>query len=129
MLVTKFYLNLGYKLKKKALCYSHLNNTVDILDRNIVMDYFRHENHWQSSQKKKNNNKFEENKGKKSKSRRNNPAGDFDEGKLKSLKQANRLSNMFDEQDGGMLDYYDLTTERGRRGKKRKNQKDGPGGR
>lgn len=49
----KFYLNLGYKLKKKALCYSHLNNTVDILDRNIVMDYFRHENHWQSSQKKK----------------------------------------------------------------------------
>lgn len=57
MLVTKFYLNLGYKLKKKALCYSHLNNTVDILDRNIVMDYFRHENHWQSSQKKKNNNK------------------------------------------------------------------------
>ena len=72
--------------------------------------------------KQKNNNKFEENKGKKSKSRRNNPAGDFDEGKLKSLKQANRLSNMFDEQDGGMLDYYDLTTERGRRGKKRKNQ-------
>ena len=54
----KFYLNLGYKLKKKALCYSHLNNTVDILDRNIVMDYFRHENHWQSSQKKKNNNGF-----------------------------------------------------------------------
>ena len=47
---------------------------------------------------------------------------DFDEGKLKSLKQTNRLSNMFDEQDGGMLDYYDLTTERGRRGKK-KNQK------
>ena len=31
---------------------------------------------------------------------------------------------MFDDQDGGMLDYYDLTTERGRRGKKRKNQND-----
>ena len=30
---------------------------------------------------------------------------------------------MFDDQDGGMLDYYDLTTERGRRGKK-KNVKD-----
>ena len=72
--------------------------------------------------KQKNNNRFEENKSKKSKSRRNNAIGDFDEGKLKSLKQANRLSNMFDEQDGGMLDYYDLTTERGRRGKKRKNQ-------
>ena len=36
-----------------------------------------------------------------------------------SLKQANRLSNMFDDQDGGMLDYYDLTTQRGRRGKKK----------
>ena len=26
---------------------------------------------------------------------------------------------MFDDQDGGMLDYYDLTTQRGRRGKKK----------
>ena len=26
---------------------------------------------------------------------------------------------MFDEQDGGMLDYYDLTTERGKRSKKK----------
>ena len=72
--------------------------------------------------KQKNNNKFEENKTRKSKSRRNNGANDFDEGKLKSLKQTNRLSKMFNDQDGGMLDYYDLTTERGRRGKKRKNQ-------
>ncbi len=32
---------------------------------------------------------------------------------------------MFDDQDGGMLDYYDLTDRiRGRRGKKRKNQND-----
>ena len=73
--------------------------------------------------KQKNNSKFDENRGqKKNKSRRNRSQGEFDEGKLKSLKQANRLSNMFDDQDGGMLDYYDLTTERGRRGKKRKNQ-------
>ena len=71
---------------------------------------------------KQKNNKFDENKTKKSKSRKNNGTRDFDEGKLKSLKQANKLSNMFDEQDGGMLDYYDLTTERGRRGKRRKNQ-------
>ena len=76
-----------------------------------------------SIDKQKNNSRFEENRtNKKSKSRRNNNANDFDEGKLKSLKQSNRLSSMFDEQDGGMLDYYDLTTERGRRGKKRKNQ-------
>ena len=73
--------------------------------------------------KQKSNNRFEENnRNKKNKSRRNNGVSDFDEGKLKSLKQTSRLSNMFDEQDGGMLDYYDLTTERGRRGKKRKNQ-------
>ena len=73
--------------------------------------------------KQKNNNKFDENKNtKKSKNRRNSNNGNFDEGKLKTLKTANQLSNMFDDQDGGMLDYYDLTTERGRRGKKKKNQ-------
>ena len=90
--------------------------SVETVEKESVREYNR------GIDKQKNNNKFEENRGKKSKSRRNNSAGDFDEGKLKSLKQANRLSNMFDEQDGGMLDYYDLTTERGRRGKKRKNQ-------
>ncbi len=73
-------------------------------------------------EKQKNNNRFDENNKKKNKSRRSNAESDFDEGKLKSLKQTSRLSNMFDEQDGGMLDYYDLTTERGRRGKKRKSQ-------
>ena len=68
--------------------------------------------------KQKNNSRFEENRvNKKSKNRRNDNS--FDEGKLKSLKQTNRLSNMFDDQDGGMLDYYDLTTERGRKGKKK----------
>ncbi len=73
--------------------------------------------------KQKNNNRFDENKNnKKSKNRRNSNNGNFDEGKLKTLKTANQLSNMFDDQDGGMLDYYDLTTERGRRGKKKKNQ-------
>lgn len=90
--------------------------SIETVEKESVREYNR------GIDKQKNNNRFEENKGKKSKSRRNNSAGDFDEGKLKSLKQANRLSNMFDEQDGGMLDYYDLTTERGRRGKKRKNQ-------
>ncbi len=71
---------------------------------------------------KQKNNRYEENKTiKKSKNRKNNQ-GNFDEGKLKTLKQANRLSNMFEEQDGGMLDYYDLTTERGRRGKKKSNK-------
>ena len=73
-------------------------------------------------EKQKNNNRYEENKNNKknsSKSRKNNNR-EFDEGKLKTLKQASSLSNMFNDQDGGMLDYYDLSTERGRRGKKKK---------
>ena len=77
-----------------------------------------------SIDKQKNNNKFDENRtNKKSRNRRENNQS-FDQGKLKSLKQANKLSNMFEEQDGGMLDYYDLTTERGRRGKKKANKND-----
>ena len=73
-------------------------------------------------EKQKNNNRYEENKNNKknsSKSRKNNNR-EFDEGKLKTLKQASSLSNMFNDQDGGMLDYYDLSTNRGRRGKKKK---------
>lgn len=65
--------------------------------------------------------KFEENKGNKknTKSKRSGRFEEFDGGKLKDLKQVNKLSHMFDEQDGGMLDYYDLTTERGKRSKKK----------
>ena len=75
--------------------------------------------------KQKNNSKFEDSSKnqKKTKTRRNDH-NNFDEGKLKSLKQASKLSNMFDEQDGGMLDYYDLTTQRGRRGKKKVQKND-----
>lgn len=71
--------------------------------------------------KQKNNNKYDENKNSKknNKSRRNNNR-EFDEGKLKTLKQASSLSNMFDDQDGGMLDYYDLSSDRVRKGKKKK---------
>ena len=59
-------------------------------------------------------------KPRKSKRNENN---DFDSGKLKNLKKQNKLSNMFSE--GDMLDYYDLSTERGRRAKKKpqKNEK------
>ena len=90
--------------------------TVETVEKENIREYNR-------GMEKQKNNKFDENKtAKKSKSRRNNSENDFDEGKLKTLKQANRLSNMFDEQDGGMLDYYDLTTERGRRGKKKNNK-------
>lgn len=88
--------------------------TVETVEKEVVRDYSR------NIDKQKANSKFEENKNKKNKSRRNDNG--FDEGKLKSLKQANKLSNMFEDQEGGMLDYYDLTTQRGRKGKKKSNR-------
>ena len=91
----------------------------EVVEKETVREYNK------NIDKQKNNNRFDENKNtKKSKNRRNSNNGNFDEGKLKTLKTANQLSNMFDDQDGGMLDYYDLTTERGRRGKKKKNQEE-----
>ena len=88
--------------------------TVETVEKEIVRDYSK------NIDKQKANNKFEDNKNKKNKSRKNDNG--FDEGKLKSLKQANKLSNMFEDQEGGMLDYYDLTTQRGRKGKKKANR-------
>ncbi len=76
--------------------------------------------------KQKDNNRFEENRNNKknNKSRRTNQNGEINEHKLKGLKRTNQLSNMFDDQDGGMLDYYDLTTQRGKKGKKKSNGKE-----
>ena len=84
----------------------------DIVEKENIRDYSK------AISKQKNNNKFEDNKAKKqSKNRRSD--SDFDEDKLKSLKQEKSLSNMFNDQDGGMLDYYDLTTARGRKNKRK----------
>ena len=71
--------------------------------------------------KQKQNNKFDENRvGKKpQKSRRNGEDYEINEGKIKSLKQSNKLSHMFNDQDDGMLDYYDLSTNRNRKNKKK----------
>ena len=113
------YGNQNYNGQRKPLDERGIEKNIknimsaDVQEKEIVREYNK------NIDKQKNNNKFEENKtNKKSKNRRND-ASSFDEGKLKTLKQANRLSNMFDDQDGGMLDYYDLTTQRGRRGKKK----------
>ena len=70
--------------------------------------------------KQKQNSKFEDNRTKKaSKSRKNGQSGEINEHKLKGLKRTDSLSNMFEDQEGGMLDYYDLTTQRGKKGKKK----------
>lgn len=72
--------------------------------------------------KQKANRNFEE---KKKTSRSRKFEEDFDEDKLRDLKQTDKLSNMFDTQeDGGMLDYYDLSTARGKRGKKNNKKKE-----
>ena len=87
--------------------------SVDVVEKETNKNY-----EYKSIDKQK-NSRFDENRNKKNKSRR----GNFEEistHKLKDLKQENRLSNMFDE--GAMLDYYDLTTTRGKKGKKRISQ-------
>ena len=71
--------------------------------------------------KQKNSSK---NSGDEARQRKNSKSGrneDFDSGKLRNLKQENKLSHMFSDPEGGMLDYYDLTTVRGKRGKKKNN--------
>ena len=87
--------------------------SVETTEKETVREYNK------NIDKQKNNNKFDENKTAKKSKNRKNQNSSFDEGKLKSLKQTSKLSNMFEEQDGGMLDYYDLTTQRGRKGKKK----------
>ena len=90
----------------------------DIIEKDSVRDYNN-----KNANKQKNNNRYDENKAKKpNKNRRN--VSEFDEDKLKSLKQERSLSNMFNDQEGGMLDYYDLTTARGRKNKRRINKND-----
>ena len=88
---------------------------VEIVEKENVREYGN-----KVKDKIKQNQKQEEQKPRKSKRKENN---DFDSGKLKNLKKQNKLSNMFNE--GDMLDYYDLSTERGRRAKKKpqKNEK------
>ncbi len=96
-------------------------NIKDIMATDIVEKESREYN--KAIDKKKNNSKFDDTRAVKKKSRRNQNE-EINEGKLKNLKQHDRLSNMFeDSSEGGMLDYYDLSTQRGRK-KKNKNQKD-----
>ena len=88
--------------------------SIDIPEKENVRDY---ENKVRDKQKI---NRQEDQRPKKNKKNNNS---NIDSDKLKSLKQTDKLSHMFRE-EGEMLDYYDLTTERGRKNKKKlqKNQ-------
>ena len=68
-------------------------------------------------------NRYNNQDDKKRRNRRGDEEDNFNEDKLRNLKQVDKLSNMFEDQEGGMLDYYDLTTVRGKRNK-RKPKKD-----
>ena len=101
--------------------------SVEIVEKESQRDYSS------KSIDKAKQSKFEENKAnnttkKNAKNRRNDRFSEFDGSKLKDLKQADRLSHMFNEQDGGMLDYYDLTSGRSKKNKKKNMKADEEGG-
>ena len=90
-----------------------IKNIMDVdipTEKENVRDYGN-----KAKDKAKLNRQQDEQKAKKN--NRRNSDNDFDSDKLNDLKKQNKLSNMF--QEGEMLDYYDLSTERGRRGKKK----------
>lgn len=89
--------------------------SADVVEKENVREYSN-----KHIDKQKNNSKYEEKTNKKGAKSRKGGYEEISSHKLKDLKQENRLSNMFDE--GSMLDYYDLTTTRGRRSKKKLNQ-------
>ena len=81
---------------------------------------------YNKSVEKQKNNRYDENRNRKSsRSNKRFEDEDINEKKLQDLKQTNSLSTMFTDQEGGMLDYYDLSTRRGKKNKKKnaKNQK------
>ncbi len=88
--------------------------SADVVEKENVREYSN------KAIDKQKNNRYEEKANKKTSRSRKNGYEEISSHKLKDLKQENRLSNMFDE--GSMLDYYDLTTTRGRRSKKRLQQ-------
>ena len=100
-------------------------NIKDIMSVEIVEKESQRDYNSRSIDKEK-QNKFEENRAsnnkKQTKSKKNGRFEEFDGGKLKGLKQVDKLSHMFDEQDGGMLDYYDLSSGRNKVNRKKNNK-------
>jgi translation initiation factor IF-2 len=97
-------------------------NIKNIMETEFVEKEVTREYNKNNYNKQKNARQDETKNKKNNKSRRNDMDENFDSGKLKDLKQTNRLSNMFDDQDGGMLDYYDMSKRRDKKNKKKNNQ-------
>ena len=96
-------------------------NIKDIMSQDSNVEEKNTREYNRNIDKQKNNNKFDENRNnnKKKQGRKNQGNFEINEKKLNNLKQRNNLSGMFDDQEDSMLDYYDLTTERGRKGKRK----------
>ncbi len=107
--------NNGYnnnrKLDEKGID-KKINNimAVDIIEKENVIEYSN-----RAIDKQKSNRQFEEQKTKKQ-TKKKGKNEDFSSGKLRTLKQESKLSNV------DMLDYYDLSTQRGRRSEKKGKQ-------
>ena len=85
---------------------------IEMPEKENVREY---ENKLRDKQKQ---NRVDESKNSNAKKSRRNSEHEFDSDKLNNLKKHNQLSSMFHE-EGEMLDYYDLSTERGKRAKKK----------
>ena len=96
----------------------------DVLDTEIMEKENTRDYSSKAIDKQKFNAKFDETKQKRATKQRRNSGEDYDESKLRDLSRVDKLSNMFDDQEGGMLDYYDLSSSRGKK-KKKGNKEEG----
>ena len=111
----------GFRPMDERTIEKNIKNIIssEVAEKEVIREYSK-------STEKQKNNKYEENKTRKSaKASKRFSDEDINEKKLQDLKQTNSLSTMFSDQDGGMLDYYDLSTRKGKKNKKKnaKNQK------
>ena len=115
------YNNKNNNFKKKPLdnygIEKNIKNimAVDTIEKESVREYQN-----KAIDKQKLNKKYEEGKNKKASKSKKDFNNEFDDVKLKDLKQSNKLSHMFTE--GDMLDYYDLSNNRNRKNKKKANK-------
>ncbi len=110
----------GYNNHKRVLDEKGIEKNIKNImsaesqEKDVVREYAN-----KAIDKQKNNRNDDRNRKPQRNNKRSNDY-EFNNDKLKSLKQENKLSNMFSE--GSMLDYYDLSNNRVRKNKK-KNQK------
>ena len=113
--------NKNNNFKKKTLDnYGIEKNIKNIMSADTIEKESVREYQNKAIDKQKLNKKYEEGKNKKAARPKKDFNNEFDGGKLKDLKQSNKLSHMFTE--GDMLDYYDLSNNRNRKNKKKANK-------